>query len=479
MSKICTIQVDDEVNCRLAGLSPQDLQFLYDKMGVFVDGYQYMPMFQLRRWDGKSHYFDQKGNTYTKLLDEILQYVVSWGYDINLVDKRHEALVITDRVGLDFFGEGKRELRPYQMDVVNAMLEEGSGMSICATGAGKTIMCAALAMVLLMNKLQTIVIVPSSDLVTQTVEEFKDVLSNFDVTVGAYSGGAKEIDNPIVVATWQSLQNAPHYMSSFQAFIVDEAHGAKANVIKQLITVHGKHISHRYGVTGTLPKPKTDQYDLKLSIGKVLREVSASWLISQGYLSQLEIEPIITQDVDPGMPDYQSEKAYLSRDDGRLKALSRLIIGWCQEHGNTLVLVNSITQGQLLQKIIPDSVFLSGASGKDERQENYANYADKDDLIVIATFGIASTGISIDRIFCLVMIDAGKSFIKAIQSVGRGLRKKGDKSFVHVKDVASKLKFSKKHQKERLKHYADAQYPILPVVKIKYAPGDKADKFFV
>jgi superfamily II DNA or RNA helicase len=338
-------------------------------------------------------------------------------------------------------------------------------------------MCAALAMMLYLNKLQTIIIVPSSDLVTQTVDELKEKLELFPVTVGAYSGSSKEIDNPIVVATWQSLQNAPQYMQYFNAFIVDEAHGLKANVIKDLVNVHGKHISHRYGVTGTFPKGQADAYNLKLSVGKILREVPASWLIEQGYLSEINIEPVITQDVDPELPDYSSEKGYLAKNDDRLHALAQSIKEWRDQYGNTMVLVNSIAQGQLLQELIENSVFLSGASGKDERKENYDQYANADGLIVIATFGIASTGISIDRIFCLVLIEAGKSFVRAIQSVGRGLRKRGDKNKVFVKDVASKLQFSKKHLKERLKYYAEAGYPTEKPNKLKY--GTAGGKYFV
>ena len=66
------------------------------------------------------------------------------------------------------------------------------------------------------------------------------------------------------------------------------------------------------------------------------------------------------------------------------------------------------------------------------------------------------------------MIDAGKSFVRAIQSIGRGLRRKGDKNKVFVKDVYSKLKFSKKHFKDRAKWYKEAQYPITTVFKYKY-----------
>lgn len=472
MTLKCTIHIDDEVNCRVGGLRPEHLEVLYNKFGIFVEGYFHMPAYQLRRWDGKIRFFEKTGKTFTKILDEVIPYICSWNYDVDLVDNRIPFKPITDRVADNFFGDGPetRKLRPYQVEVINALLDEGSGFGICATGSGKTSMCAALSMTLYLNGLQTIVIVPSADLVTQTVTEFREHLAAYPIEIGVYSGNEKDIDHPIVVATWQALQNAPHYMAYFQAFIIDEAHGVKANVVKELINVHGKHITHRYGVTGTFPKASVDGYSLKTSIGKIVREVPASWLIEQGYLSEIVIEPFETQDEDPDLPDYASERAYLTKHQERIEALAKLIMQKRDEHGNTLVLVNtqSLQLGRDLQELIPDSVYLDGGSKSEIRQENYAQYANQDGIIVIASAGIASVGLSIDRIFCEILVDSGKSFVKCIQAVGRGLRKKGDKNKIHVVEIFSKLKFSKKHFKERKKHYEDAEYPMLPVKKFKY-----------
>jgi superfamily II DNA or RNA helicase len=143
-----------------------------------------------------------------------------------------------------------------------------------------------------------------------------------------------------------------------------------------------------------------------------------------------------------------------------MEAIANLIISKCAKHGNTLVLVNSIPFGEKLASLIKGAVFLYGASPKDLRKEHYQMFDEHDDLIVIASSGIASTGISIDRVFCLCLVDAGKSFIKTIQSIGRGLRKGRDKSFIHVTDIYSKLKWAKKHYKDREKHYKEAGYPI-------------------
>lgn len=133
----CTIHIDDEVRCRLGGLRPEHVDYFFDKFGVFVEGFMHMPMYQLRRWDGKVRFFDKNARTYTKILDEIVPHLCSWGYEVDISDKRNPTKAIEDRVGDDIFAKDDFKLRPYQVEVVNTLLEAGSGFAICATGAGK------------------------------------------------------------------------------------------------------------------------------------------------------------------------------------------------------------------------------------------------------------------------------------------------------------------------------------------------------
>lgn len=420
------------------------------------------------RWDGKVHFFEQKtGKIYLRLLPEVLEYLEAWGYEIELNDERKLVPAVTTRVDEDWFlrkpgMQLKVKLRDYQVEAVNKALNEQSGFLVMATGSGKTWMVAALADALTCHELRTIVIVPSEDLVLQTAATFR--LGQLDV--GIYSGATKDIYHMVVVATWQALQNNPSLVNEFQCLVVDEAHGAKARVVGDLINVAGKHIAYRWGFTGTMPKPAIDQATLRGSIGHTIYEMSAAELMKRGYLAQLEIEPVeTTEDVDEEFPDYTSEKTFLSKSAKRLDFLADLIITKAETYGNTLVLVNSIKQGQQLQKLIKNSVFLYGASETEVRAEWYSMFEERDDLIVIATFGIASTGISIDRVFCLFMVDAGKSFIRCIQSLGRGLRKGRDKDRIHAVDAHSKLKWSKKHYRERSRYYKEAQYPTSKLVK--------------
>lgn len=469
MSKVAHIHVRDEVYCQISGLDPTDHKVLEDKFAIMVEGAFFMPLYKLGRWDGKIRFFDETGKIYFRLLDQVLPYLETWGYEIELHDLRRPVVPIHNRVHANWFKDKPEHelgvvMRPYQVDAVNAALEAQSGFILAATGSGKTWMIAALADIMAQSGFRTIVIVPSSDLVEQTAATFR--LGNLDV--GVYSGVKKDFHHSCVVATWQALQNNPVVVEDFNCIIVDEAHGASAKTIGDLINNHGKHCPYRFGFTGTFPKPTIDQMSLNGAIGSVLYEINAADLIRMGYLAQLEIEPVEIQEVAPEeFPDYGSERAFINKNAERLDFIADLIIAKAEQYGNTLVLVNSIKQGKELQKLIKDSVFLHGATENEVRAEWYHLFENCDDLIVIATFGIASTGISIDRVFNLMMVDAGKSFIKTIQSIGRGLRKAGDKDRVHCVDIHSSLKWSRKHFRERKKYYVEAQYPVMKTTKSK------------
>jgi superfamily II DNA or RNA helicase len=488
MTKTCTITVTDEVWCLISGLSPGEHEFLWNEFAKYVDGYFFMPSYKLGRFDGKIRFYQKTGKTYIRLLDKILPHIVeTWGYDVQINDKRKvfespstvgsiEKVdetngIATEATGLDLFGDTtetagrKIELRPYQLQCINDAVTAGSGLIIAGTGAGKTLITAGISCVYGKMGYKIITVVPSADLVEQTRESY--VAAGLDV--GVYSGTEKDINHTHVVATWQSIQYNPSMMQEFQVFIWDECHSLKASVAQELINNNGKNTPFRFGVTGTFPKGDVDGLAINSSVGPILREIPAEWLIKMGYLSKLEIQPIETNEtyIDEEFPDYASEKAFLSKSPARLEKIADLIISQCAEHSNTLVLVNSIQFGERLSALIKDSVFLYGESPSDLRKEHYDMFKDRDDLIVIASAGIAAQGISIDRVFCLMVVDAGKSFIKAIQSIGRGLRKGHDKDFVTVVDVYSKQKWAKKHFKLREKYYKEAKYPILKKQTLK------------
>lgn len=479
MSK-CLITVRDEVWCYITGLHGTHNEFLYNKFGIYKDGYIWSPMYKMGRWDGKIRFFEKSGRTYSRLLDKIIPFIDSWGYEVELKDERKYVVappipgtldkidavgIALEASGLQIFPNLAIAVRPYQLQCIKTAVDNGSGFCIAGTGAGKSLITAGISHVYSSNGYRTITVVPSADLVNQTAEWY--IKAGLDV--GIYSGDTKDVNHLNVVATWQSLQYNPGIISDFDVFIWDECHGCAAEVARKLINDHGKNIAFRFGVTGTFPKGEVDQYNLFSSIGSILIEIPASWLIDHGFLAKITIEPVELQEtnVEENFVDYAAEKAFLAKSTPRLEAIADLIISKCIQHGNTLVLVNSIQFGKKLSQLIKDSVFLYGESSTELRKEHYDMFELRNDVIVIASSGIASTGISIDRVFCMMSIDPGKSFTKTIQGAGRGLRKSSDKHEVFLIDVYSNLKWAKKHHRERLKYYKEANYPVLAKQTLK------------
>jgi len=126
-----------------------------------------------------------------------------------------------------------------------------------------------------------------------------------------------------------------------------------------------------------------------------------------------------------------------------------------------LVLVDRVAAGtELVSRLGDKAVFVSGATKSKTRQDEYDMVADSVDKIIVATYGVAAVGINIPRIFNLVLIEPGKSFVRVIQSIGRGIRKAEDKDHVQIWDITSTCKFAKRHLTKRKQFYKEANYPF-------------------
>jgi superfamily II DNA or RNA helicase len=204
------------------------------------------------------------------------------------------------------------------------------------------------------------------------------------------------------------------------------------------------------------------------SLGPVVGKLSASELQDAGHLAQCHVNIVQLKD-HVEYKDYQSELKYLTTTTSRIAYLARLVEK-IKEGGNTLVLVDRIETGKILQAELsslfsllsdkPDVVFVNGGTKAQDRKDEYDEVATATNKIIIATYGVAAVGINIPRIFHLVLIEPGKSFVRVIQSIGRGIRKAEDKDFVQIWDITSTCKFAKRHLTARKKFYTEANYPF-------------------
>jgi len=240
--------------------------------------------------------------------------------------------------------------------------------------------------------------------------------------------------------------------------VVSNCHSVKnMNVLHGLLTNTFSNIPIRWGLTGTIPEEEYNQASLFSAIGPMIGRLTARELQEQGHLAQCHVNIEQTQE-DIIYKNYQEELKFLTTNKHRIGWLAKRILEIAKS-GNTLVLIDRIETGELLSELIPNSTFISGQMKSTKRKVLYDEINFADNAIMIATYGTTSTGISINRIFNLVLLEPGKSFVRVIQSIGRGLRKADDKDAVEIYDIASRCKFSNRHLLKRKKFYADVQYP--------------------
>ena len=480
-----TLEIRDEVNVKFVGLDVKTRRKISDEAKYFLPYAYHMPAYKLGRWDGCVRFCDIGGRTYLNLLDKLLPLVTNSGYQVEVQDfRQHFDISFDDVTATDYdhiaWPKGHPVegtpiiLRDYQVDVINNFLKNPQALQEIATGAGKTLITAVLS-----QKCEkygrTIVIVPNKDLVVQTERDYK----NLGLDVGVLFGDRKEYDKTHTICTWQSLsvleKKSKNYEADFpideflegvSCVMVDEVHKAKAEVLRDLLSGVFANVPIRWGLTGTIPKDEHEAVACTCCLGNVVGNLSSKELQDMGVLADLDIDIFQLQDGALGFGSYAQELKSLVTDPTRIDQMSSIINGLAQS-GNTLVLIDRIKTGEMLAERNSDWAFISGKMKTTDRQDEYADVSEANNKVIVATYGVAAVGINIPRIFNLIMLEPGKSFVRVIQSIGRGIRKAQDKDYVQVVDLTSNLKYSKRHLTKRKAFYREQNFRHT-VTKVEY-----------
>ena len=476
----CKLIIEDEVNIKLEGLDVDIRRKIANALKFEVPYAKHMPQYKLGRWDGKVAFFGISGTGYVNHLDVVCDILQKNNVEIvDIQDRRHpidlKFAPVTESYWSDqginwpkgHPAEGEPiMLRDYQVEAINNFLAHPQSLQQIATGAGKTITTATLSHIVEPYG-RSLIIVPNKSLVEQTEEDY----INCGLDVGVYFGDRKMLNKTHTICTWQSLNilekkfkdgsgvlSLAEFLDGVSAVIVDEVHQAKAEVLKNLLTRNLRNAPIRWGLTGTVPKEKFEFESIHASLGPVIGQISAKELQDKGVLSQCHVNVVQLIDVVEHR-DYQSELKYLTSDTARLQYIAKMLNNVSQT-GNTLILVDRISAGETLRDLMPGSTFISGAVKVKDRKETYDTIREGTNEVIIATYGVAAVGLNIPRIFNLVLVEPGKSFVRVIQSIGRGVRKAKDKDFVQIWDLTSTCKYAKRHLTQRKKFYKEAEYPF-------------------
>jgi len=476
----CKLVIQDEVNIKFENLPVDVRRRVSNALKYEVPYARHMPQYKLGRWDGKVGFFGLGGNGYLNHLDSILAELESAKVQVaEIIDQRHPVDIKFQKVTARYWAdqgvcwpkghpaEGEEIiLHEHQVLAINNFIDHPQSLQEIATGAGKTITTATLSH-LCEPYGRSLLIVPNKSLVTQTEEDY----INCGLDVGVYFGDRKELGRTHTICTWQSLNildkrnkngdavlSLAEMLDGVSTVIVDEVHQAKADVLKKILTQNLKNAPIRWGLTGTIPREDYEFQSILASIGPVVGQVTAKELQDKGILSNCHVNVIQLIDT-PAFKNYQEELKYLTTNQERIEFISTMVDS-IKDTGNTLILVDRISAGEMLQSLIPGSVFVKGDVKLKDRKEAYDDINTGTNMVVIATYGVAAVGINIPRIFNLMLFEPGKSFVRVIQSIGRGVRKAKDKDFVQIWDLTSTCKYAKRHLTQRKKFYKEAGYPF-------------------
>ena len=469
--------IHDQVNVQFKGLDPDVLQECQDELTFYVPGYIHMAQYKLGWWDGKIRLMSKSGMTHFNLVEYLMPILDREEYALDVEDRCQWENTISPRMEFidNTFLNGflDKEGNPitlwdHQVEAVNIAIREGQGVLELATGAGKTIICGIMAK-LWQEFGHVVIIVPNIDLAIQTQFEFQQRIG---LDCGIWYGERKE-RKKTTIATWQSLDHFPELFHDVQCVIVDEVHQAKAKVLSEMLSGPAANVPFRFGCTGTLPKEDLFRKQIEGTIGKHIYIVRSKDLQDLGVLADATVYQMKLDDASNKAWQrassfhevWKDELDWMFNDPERMTYLAETIKLIAEEYGNTLALVQYRAHGKKLASMIPGAVSLDGRNKG--RKEYYDAFNEGDNNILVCTYGIASTGIDIPRIFNLGIIEPGKKFEKVMQTLGRGLRKAEDKDHLNVFDICGNDGMSKKHAATRRTLYREAKQ-TLNIIDVEY-----------
>lgn len=452
-----------------------------------VPGARFTPAYRAKLWDGKIRMFDMHRKTlYVGLLDYIHEFAHQNQYEVEQHENVSSETDITPQQikeyadWLNLHGRGAPiEIRDYQLDAVYRALKYKRKLLLSPTASGKSLIIYTSMRYLVEQGKKCILIVPTTSLVEQMYADFQDYSSANGWKVERhcqrlYSGFSKHFEGDVLITTWQSIYKQPKaWFDQFDVCFGDEAHQFKA---KSLSTVMEKmtDIAYRIGTTGTLDNSKVHKLVLEGMFGSVYKVITTKQLMEQGSVANLKIKCLvlkydeITRKI-RNKNTYQSEMDFLVTHEKRNRFIRNLAIN-CS--GNTLVLFQFVEKhGKILYDMIKAKVhdqrkvfFIYGGTDVEAREAARKLAEKETDAIILASFGVFSTGVNIPSIENVIFASPSKSKIRNLQSIGRGLRLKDGKSHCNLFDIADDLHWKSwknhtlKHLQERVKTYAEEKF---------------------
>lgn len=454
------ILVVDNIHTRILGHYPH--RAVDEATSFLMPGCWFTPAYKAKKWDGRIRLLNSRTSSFpTGLLGDVKKILTHEGCDSVVHDHRkHPA----SKIYSDSYFEDIK-LRDYQIKAIEQGLKKLRGILDMASGSGKTEVAIGLTKVL---GVKTLYLVHRLDLLKQTRERFHDRLGTETGQIGADIFEPGDITIAMVETLFARLRAARtrEFLDSVGCIIADECHTVVAaqNWYKIFMACPAPY---RYGLSATaLARTDGRNMMLRAATGDVIFKMPAWRLIQLGYLAKPKIHFEIIRDRIDKRLGWQ--KAYVMGIKGSA-IRNKAIIRWCQEFAEqgktTLVLIRYIDHGKVLELAMRHMAglrctFIHGHPCDWQKRIRSLEEFKRGELDVLISSAILDEGIDMPDVDAVIIASGGNSPIKALQRVGRGLRKgkTGEVTVVDFGDAGHPILL--KHSLARMQSYLDAGYEV-------------------
>ena len=221
---------------------------------------------------------------------------------------------------------------------------------------------------------------------------------------------------------------------------------------------------YKYGLTGTLDGTQCHRLVLEGLFGPVKQVTTTRQLIDNKQLSDLKVHGIVLTypKEECIIRKYQDEIKYITQHSKRNNLIKNLSL---DQRGNTLILFSLIKHGELLYNMIKEKTddvhLVYGATDTETREGVRKLTEESEGRILVASFGVFSTGVNIRNLHNIIFASPYKSRIRNLQSIGRGLRLHDSKVAANLYDIADDFdnkNHTIKHFVERINIYNQEEF---------------------
>ena len=467
---------------------------LKDYLSCYIPNYRFHPKVKRKIWNGKVSFFDVRTHElpigllplFNKFCKKHkLEYKFMFDVSELYTDVTRDTIkLFSERILVKAYTTENKKIDAYdyQIDAVVSALTNKRGILQCVTSSGKSLMLYLYIRFLLekVPDMNFILVVPTINLVTQMYSDFSDY--GWD-DIQKYctrmcTGYKPDFKKQVLITTYQSVCKKPQsFFEKMDVLICDEAHQAKNLSIRD-IAKKCINADFRLGSTGTLPTEESDRMNIFGYLGQIIYTMGYQELIDRDILAKMKIvnlilkypKHMIDKNKIGGGRSYPEEKETCNTYENR-NTILKMIIENSKDNDNTLILAENIDHldriTTYLENVLPEKYIVVNIDGRvktKEREIIRKSMETETNMVLIASYGTFSTGVSVKRIHNIIFASSYKSKIRVLQSCGRGLRTHSSKKQLILYDIVDNLCWKKrtgnigmnhiyKHYLERKKYY--------------------------